>query len=225
MTQIQIKKLCLDYSYYSNGFGLLNKQMSYQNTVRALNNIDIHLKAGDSLGLIGQNGSGKSTLLKAMAGVLVPSYGNIEIEGNVSSLLSIQAGFNPKGTGFENIYLKGYFLGWSKPYIQRHIEDIIEFSGLGDDIYRPLHTYSSGMKVRLAFAIVTTGSPDIVLMDEWIGVADKAFSDSAQKRLSKLINNAGILVLASHNEKLISQHTNKFVRLEAGEIIERGNKL
>lgn len=220
MTSISIKNVSLFYNFYSNNFLRRRKANSFQQSVKALNKINLEVKSGESIGLLGPNGSGKSTLLKLIAGVLLPSEGEIIVNGKIASLLSIQAGFNPKASGLENIYIKGYFMGWSKKFIASNIEEIISFSGLNQDIHRPFYTYSSGMKVRLAFAMVTTGKPDIVLMDEWLGVADKNFSDAAQLRLNKFIESAGILILASHNNKLIAQHTTRIFELNNGAIIE-----
>lgn len=186
------------------------------NTVSALHHINLSLKPGDRLALVGPNGSGKTTLLRTMAGVYAPDEGELTTVGKIAGLLDLSLGLQPTATGNENIYLRGLVAGLTKAQIRAKTEEIAEFSGLGQFLSLPLKTYSSGMLARLAFAVATAVDADILLMDEWIAVGDAEFRDSARDRLMKLIEQSHILVLASHEMSLIKGLCNKFLHLEHG---------
>lgn len=191
--------------------------------VKALNDINIELNRGDRLALIGHNGAGKSTLLKAMAGIYEPFKGRVEIEGHVASLLDIFLGVNPESSGRENIFMRGMLLGLSKHRISELSEEIIAFTELADFIDLPVRTYSSGMAVRLAFAISTALEPDILLLDEVVGAGDSNFMEKARKRIEAMVDNVGILVFSSHSESDVRNFCNKAVVLDAGKIVFSGN--
>ncbi|EJB9827544.1 ABC transporter ATP-binding protein [Salmonella enterica] len=187
-------------------------------SVNALKDINIELKHGDRLALIGHNGAGKSTLLKTMAGIYEPTSGKASSQGSIASLLDMNLGMNPESSGRENIYSRGMLLGLPQKYINTISEEIIDFTELADFIDLPVRTYSSGMTVRLAFAISTAVKPDILLLDEVIGAGDANFMDKARKRIQELIESVGILVLSSHSENDVRSFCNKGVVLNAGEI-------
>ncbi|MEW9834638.1 ABC transporter ATP-binding protein [Mesorhizobium marinum] len=186
--------------------------------VTALDGISFELGSGDRLGLVGTNGAGKTTLLKVLYGIYAPTSGTMETQGRVDALFNINLGFRAQATGRRNIVLRGLIAGWSMAEIETRMDDIIAFSELGDFIDMPFDTYSQGMGARLAFAIATGFQPEILLMDEWIGAGDKAFQDKAKTRLEAMVDKAGIIVLASHNDDLIKRVCNKIMTLENGRV-------
>ena len=198
--------------------GRLARDSTDRVVVRALDGVSFEWRDGDRIGLVGHNGSGKSTLLRVIAGAYVPVTGQIEVVGRVASMLSITLGMDPEATGYENIFLRGAIMGLSPGEIQERVDEICEFSELGDYINMPLRTYSSGMSMRLAFAISTSLKADIILMDEWLSAGDAAFTAKAQKRLYELVEQAKILVLASHSPDTIHANCNKILRLDHGTI-------
>lgn len=200
--------------------GLLSVDASRHVIVRAINAISFELREGDRVGLVGHNGSGKSTLLRVLAGVYEPVGGTIQITGRIASMLDLWLGMNPSATGYENIFLRATIMGMRSKQIALLVDDICEFAELGDYIHMPLRTYSSGMQMRLAFAISTSVSADIILMDEWLSAGDASFAEKAQDRLNRMLNNAKIMVVASHNEELIRKTCNKLMRLEHGNMKE-----
>jgi lipopolysaccharide transport system ATP-binding protein len=186
--------------------------------VRALSGISLALQDGDRIGLVGHNGAGKSTLLRVLSGVFVPTGGSATIEGSVGSLIDVSLGINPEASGRENIFLRGALLGLSKAEVKDKFEEIVEFSELGDFIEMPMRTYSSGMQLRLAFAVSTVVRPEILLMDEWLSVGDEGFKAKASERLTTVVDASKILVLASHSRELLEKVTNKVLWLEHGEV-------
>jgi len=186
--------------------------------VRALNGVSFELRDGDRIGLVGHNGSGKSTLLRVLAGAYEPVRGTVAVDGRVASMLNIRLGMEEEATGYENIYLRGVVMGFRPSEMKPLVDEIIAFSELGDYIHMPMRTYSSGMAMRLAFAVSTCVSAEILLMDEWLSVGDAEFSEKARKRLNDLVGQAKILVLASHDESLIEANCNKIMRLSHGEL-------
>lgn len=192
-------------------------------TVDALKNINLDLQHGDRIALIGHNGAGKSTLLKTMAGIYEPTIGSVKSYGKIASLLDINLGVNPESSGRENIYTRGMLLGMSKKEINNTIDDIIDFTDLADFIDLPVRTYSSGMAVRLAFAISTAVKPDILLLDEVVGAGDANFMEKARKRILQLIESVGILVFSSHSEADCKSFCTKGAVMNAGEIVFLGD--
>lgn len=190
--------------------------------VNALNRISFHLNEGDRLGLVGHNGAGKSTLLRVLAGVYEPENGTVYVNGKVASLLNVNVGMQPTLTGYENIYIRGLFLGLSKPEIEIITKDIEEFTELGKYLAMPVKTYSTGMLVRLAFGLSTAVASDILLLDEIIGTGDMYFINKAKTRLNNLINQAKILILASHMNDTLRQFCTQALWLEQGQIKQMG---
>lgn len=190
--------------------------------VKALDDINIHLRSGDRVGLMGHNGAGKSTLLKVLAGVYHPTSGRISIEGRLTPLLNLTPGIEMEDSGYDNIFTVGMLLGMTKQEIAEKAPGIIEFSGLGDYINFPVRTYSSGMQARLAFAISTSLDPGILLLDEGIGAADAAFAEKAARRVNDLIERTEILVLASHSDTLIESMCDKALLMHHGKVLEFG---
>lgn len=199
--------------------GLLAKDAGDRIVVRALDGPTFEFQEGDRIGIVGHNGSGKTTLLRVIAGAYEPVGGSIEVSGRVASMLSIALGMDLEATGYENIFLRAAIMGLKPGKIPPLVDEICEFSGLGDYIDMPVRTYSSGMSLRLAFAISTCVSADIILMDEWLSVGDAAFREKAQERLQRLLDQAKILVLASHDERLIRDNCNKIMRLDHGRMV------
>lgn len=198
--------------------GLFARDAGEQIVVRALNDVSFDLTEGDRLGVVGHNGSGKSTLLRVIVGAYEPVSGSIRVSGRISSMLSISLGMDPEATGYENIFLRGAIMGLMPWEIGAMVDEIVSFSELGAYIDMPVRTYSSGMAMRLAFAISTSISADIILMDEWLSAGDASFAEKAQQRLRTLLSQAKILVLASHDEKLIRSNCNKLMRLDHGAV-------
>jgi len=211
------------FNRYSGKLGGVIQQSSGKHVhVRALHEINFRLEEGDRLGLIGHNGAGKSTLLNVLAGIYIPHRGTVNINGRVTPLFNPSLGLDPDDTGYENIYTIGMFYGLTKQAIHDKCDEIIAFSELGDFIHSPARTYSSGMLLRLSFAIVTSLNPEILLMDEGIGAGDAGFAHKVAERLESFYNKINILVLASHSNELIKQMCNKAMLLEHGKIIKLG---
>lgn len=205
--------------------GVLTAQKGGHLSIEALKNIDLEIVAGDRVGIVGHNGSGKSTLLRLLSGVYEPSSGIINRSGTVSSLVDISLGINGENTGRENIFLRGKLLGLTKKEIDEKIDEIIEFSELGDYINLPVRVYSSGMLLRLAFSVSTSITADILIMDEWLSVGDGAFAERSSQRLRNLVDESEILVIASHTRELLEETCSKIVWLEHGLIRKVGPTL
>jgi ABC-2 type transport system ATP-binding protein/lipopolysaccharide transport system ATP-binding protein len=187
--------------------------------VKALEEVSFSLREGDRLGLIGANGAGKSTLLRTLAGIYEPTRGRVVTRGRVAPLFDISIGMDADATGYENIRIRGLFLEMSPEEIDARTPEIAEFSELGPYLAMPIRTYSSGMRVRLAFAIATALEPDILLMDEMIGAGDAAFIDRASARLQQFLSRTRIMVLASHSNDIIRRMCNKALLLHQGKIV------
>ena len=186
--------------------------------VQALRGLKLSLEHGDRLGLVGHNGAGKTTLLRTMAGVYEPMHGVVSAKGRVIPLFDVGLGIDPEATGYENIYLRGALLGMRRREIDAVKDEIAEFTELGDYLDVPVRTYSSGMTLRLAFAVSTCVSPDILLMDEFLAVGDAHFLHKAEERLNRMISRAGIMVFASHSTELIRRLCNKVAWIDAGRV-------
>jgi ABC-type polysaccharide/polyol phosphate transport system ATPase subunit len=191
--------------------------------VKALTDVSLSLKEGDRLALVGHNGAGKTTLLRAMAGIYRPVRGRISVSGRRVPLFDIGIGISEEATGYENIFLRGILLGLSRKEIDDRVDSIAEFSGLGDYLNLPVRIYSSGMLLRLMFSIATSTEPEILLMDEWLSAGDSAFMEQANKRMTSLVEKAGVLVLASHNPTLLRDVCNRAVLMKAGSVVEEGS--
>jgi len=203
--------------------GRIGEDAARRVCVKALNGVSLAFDHGDRVALLGANGAGKSTLLRVLAGVYEPIRGRVQREGRVASLFDVGLGLDPESTGYENILLRGIFLGMNRREIRARRDAIADFTELGDYLAMPLRTYSSGMMLRLAFAVSTHVDAEILLMDEWIGAGDAAFTKKAQARLTELVEGAAILVLASHSEELVRRTCNKAVLLKQGTIARVGS--
>ncbi len=190
--------------------------------VKVFENASLSLKKGDRLGLIGANGAGKTTLLKLMAGILFPDSGRLVSRGRISAVFEIAVGMDFELTGAQNIILRGLYTGMTRAEAHEKMPEIIRFSGLGEVIDWPVRTYSSGMIMRLAFAITTAISPDILLLDEWFLVGDRDFYNQACERLNMVVDNAGILVLASHIVPVIAENCTQAILLDGHGIAAHG---
>lgn len=228
---IKAEKVCVDFPIFNTPHRSLKKNLLRVATggrisseagkgvsVRALDEIDIELREGDRLGLRGHNGSGKSTFLKVLAGVYEPTEGSLIVQGKIASLLDISIGMDFEASGIENIFIRGILLGLSRQTIREKIEEITDFSGLGEYIEMPVRTYSSGMVMRLAFSIAISIEADILLMDEWLSVGDTDFVRKAEDKLKSLISRTPILVMASHSEEILKKVCTKVISLEKGRI-------
>jgi lipopolysaccharide transport system ATP-binding protein len=198
--------------------GRLGEDRKHRIVVEALRDISLSLGSGDRLGFVGSNGAGKTTLLRALAGIYEPVQGSISIDGKVTALLDPGQGMNPELTGRENIRLRGLFDKLSPQEIARLEEDVIEFAELGQFMDLPVRMYSSGMVIRLGFALATAVRPQILLMDEWLLAGDAAFMAKAKTRLETMVRGAELLVLSSHSAPIILQWCNRVVWMDRGRI-------
>jgi ABC-2 type transport system ATP-binding protein/lipopolysaccharide transport system ATP-binding protein len=202
--------------------GLIQSDKSSYVSVVALRDISLVLTDGDRLGLIGHNGAGKTTLLRVLAGIYEPLSGRAQISGTVASLTDITMGMDVERTGYENIVLRGVFLGLQPREMRRMIPDIEAFTELGEFLTLPLRTYSSGMLLRLAFAVTTAVVPEVLIMDELIGAGDAAFVVKATARLNQMISSSRILVIASHDVETIRRLCTKAALMQTGRIVRIG---
>jgi ABC-type polysaccharide/polyol phosphate transport system ATPase subunit len=204
--------------------GIIQRQGSRQEEVviKALNGVSLRLEDGDRVGLLGHNGAGKSTLLKVLAGIYEPTAGRVLVAGNITTLFTAMPGYAPDDTGYENVITAGLLLGLSRAGIMRKIPEIEEFSGLGEYLDLPARTYSSGMLVRLGFALATALDPGVLLMDEGIGAGDAEFAERAKKRMQDFIGRSRLMVIASHSNDLLRSTCNKAALMSAGRIVSFG---
>ncbi len=196
-------------------------QKKYHKNFYAVDNVSLSVKRGETVGIIGKNGSGKSTLLKMIAGVLSPSVGKVEVKGNVSALLELGAGFNGDLSGLENIYLNGTLLGYSKEYVDKSIKAILEFADIGDFIYQPVKTYSSGMFVRLAFAIAININPEILIVDEALSVGDMRFQQKCYRKIRE-VKKTGTVLFVSHDTGALASFCDRIIWMDEGKIFKEG---
>lgn len=189
---------------------------------RAIDRLDLKLPEGEVIGILGKNGSGKSTILKMVTGVVYPTEGDILVRGKVSALLELTAGFDGELTGRENIYLKGYSMGMIKNEISEKIDDIIDFSELGEYIEQPVRMYSSGMKARLGFAIAVNIDPDILVVDEALAVGDEIFREKCMKRMDKFRDEGKTILFVSHSLPQMRSFCTKGIWIHEGKLIASG---
>jgi lipopolysaccharide transport system ATP-binding protein len=232
MTSIKAENLTIYYPIFGSSSRSLKKTLvcaatggkiasdAHGISICAIDDISFSFREGERIGLVGHNGAGKSTLLRSLAGVYAPARGSLVVRGSVVSLLDLSLGMDNEFTGYENIFMRCVLMGIAKPEVYKHMDDIIEFSELGDYIKMPMRTYSAGMSLRLAFSICTTFPSDIILMDEWLAVGDADFSKKAEARLHDFINKSSILVLASHDAEQIKKICNRVVSMDHGRIIK-----
>ena len=221
---IHIKDLVVSYrdiKKFSIRKTLFNREKSSLFT--AIKGISFDIKKGEIVGICGKNGSGKSTLLRAIAGIFSADKGIISLNGNTVSLLSIGVGFQRKLTGYDNIFLSGMLLGFSKEQIQEKLDDIIKFSELGKFIYKPVSSYSSGMYSKLAFSITAILETDIMSIDEVLSVGDVAFREKSYNKMKELINDENrTVVIVSHSSKTLTDLCDRVIWLHEGNIVKDG---
>jgi ABC-type polysaccharide/polyol phosphate transport system ATPase subunit len=191
-------------------------------TVEALRGLNLELRDGDRLGIVGHNGAGKSTLLRLLAGVYRPTHGQRRVQGRISSLFELNLGFDEDANGWENIRYRGYLLRETPENLEKKIAEIAEFTELGEAMDRPIRYYSAGMLVRLAFAISTAIEPEILLVDEILAAGDLAFVEKARRRMVELMKQSAILVMVSHSLKSLEQICNKAIWMDHGQIRQSG---
>ncbi|MFT4042207.1 MAG: ABC transporter ATP-binding protein [Gordonia sp. (in: high G+C Gram-positive bacteria)] len=198
--------------------GVIGSNSSNVVVVEALKNIDLHLQHGDRIGLVGHNGAGKSTLLRLLSGIYEPTRGACRVQGRVAPVFDLGVGMDPEISGYENILIRGMFLGVSRKEMLRKTDEIAEFSELGDYLSMPLRTYSTGMRIRLALGVVTSIDPEILILDEGIGAVDAEFMKKARVRLQALVERSGILVFASHSNEFLAQLCDRALWVDHGSI-------
>lgn len=196
---------------------------SFHKEYYALKDISFHVKKGESIGIVGKNGSGKSTLLKIITGVLNATSGNLYVNGKISAMLELGAGFNPEYTGIENIYLNGTMMGYSKDEMERRIDSIIDFADIGDFIKQPVKTYSSGMFARLAFAVSINVEPEILIVDEALSVGDMRFQIKCMDKMKEMMEGGTTVLFVSHDTNAIRRFCTKAIWIDKGVIRDIGD--
>ncbi|KID32241.1 ABC-type polysaccharide phosphate transport system, ATPase component [Prauserella sp. Am3] len=190
--------------------------------IEALQDVNLQLREGDRLALVGHNGAGKSTLLRLLSGIYEPTRGSARVTGKVAPVFDLGVGMDPETSGFENIIVRGLFLGKSRKEMEKRIDDIAEFTELGDYLAMPLRTYSTGMRVRLALGVVTSIDPEILILDEGLGAVDASFMNKARDRLKDLVKRSGILVFASHSDELLLELCDQAMWMDEGRVRQHG---
>ncbi|KAA6187303.1 ABC transporter ATP-binding protein [Thiohalocapsa marina] len=202
--------------------GRIEYRTASETDIEALADVSFALADGARVGLVGHNGAGKSTLLRVLAGIYAPCSGTIHVQGHIAPLFDISLGIDPEASGYENILIRGLFLGLSRREVKAKTEEIAEFTELGSFLDLPVRTYSTGMQLRLAFAVATAIDPEILLIDEGIAAGDAAFLEKANARLRAFASKASIIVLASHANQLIREICDSAILLEQGRVLMRG---
>lgn len=225
---VKIENLSKLYKLYNAPVDRLKETMhplrkKYHNTFYALNNISFEIKQGESVGIIGKNGSGKSTLLKIITGVLSPTEGEVSVEGKISALLELGAGFNPEFTGIENIYMNALIMGYGKKEVDEKLESILTFADIGQFVYQPVKTYSSGMFARLAFAVAINVEPDILIVDEALSVGDIFFQAKCYKKFDEFKKKGKTILFVTHDMGSIIKYCDRAIVLNEGLLVEDGS--
>jgi ABC-2 type transport system ATP-binding protein len=190
--------------------------------IEALRDVNLTLRQGERVGLVGHNGAGKSTLLRLMSGIYEPTRGRALIQGKIAPVFDLGVGMDPELSGYENIMVRGLFLGMTRRQMQQRVDDIADFTELGDYLTMPLRTYSTGMRVRLALGVVTSIDPEILLLDEGIGAVDAEFMAKARDRLNALVARSGMLVFASHSDEFLVELCDTAIWLDHGQVKHHG---
>ncbi len=235
MATIRLRDVSIDFPIYQGGSRSLKKTLMRAGAggkiladagrhlvVHALDKISLDIEDGDRVALIGPNGAGKTTLLRVLAGTFEPTEGLVRVDGKVAPLFDSALGLNHDATGYENIVLRGVYMGMAPREMVGRIDEIAAFTELGDYLRMPIRSYSSGMLMRLAFGVATCIRPEILLMDEWLLAGDAYFLEKARHRLASFVSGAKILVLASHSELIVREWCNKALFLERGQIRQFG---
>lgn len=227
-TAIKVSSLTKVYKLYDKPVDRLKESLhplkkQYHKDFYALNNVSFEINKGETIGIIGKNGAGKSTLLKIITGVLTPTTGEVQVNGRVSSLLELGAGFNPEYTGMENIYLQGILMGYSRENMHERVNPILEFADIGDFIYQPVKTYSSGMFARLAFSVAINVDPDILIVDEALSVGDIRFQQKCYRKFKEFQDQGRTILFVTHDTGTIVNYCSHVVWLHKGEKYMEGN--
>ena len=229
MARIVLDDVSVEYPIYSAGAfslrsrliaigtgGRISNVSRHIRTVAALDGLNLKFKDGDRVGLVGHNGSGKSTLLRTIAGIFTPTRGKVTTEGRISTVFELGAGLQRELSGYDNIIRMSMMLGTTRAEAEASIPDIEAFTELGNFLAMPVHTYSSGMSTRLIFAVATSTSPEILLVDEVFAAGDADFQERARRRMTAFVEKANILVLATHSDTVVESLCNRQIRLEHG---------
>jgi len=224
---IEVKDVTKIYRLYDKPIDRLKESLSmthksYHKDFYALNGLSFSVEKGQTVGIIGTNGSGKSTILKIITGVLTPTTGTVSVDGKISALLELGAGFNMDYTGIENIYMNGTMMGYTKKEMDAKLQEILEFADIGDFVYQPVKTYSSGMFVRLAFALAINVEPEILIVDEALSVGDVFFQAKCYRRMEEIRKSGTTILMVTHDMGSIIKYCDKVVLLNKGEFIAEG---
>lgn len=222
---LEVNHVSIDYKnlmHMSMHQALLKKDVKRADIVRAVDDVSFSVEKGKILGIVGRNGSGKTTLLRSIAGIFRPDEGWIDTKGNRVSLMAIGIGFNPNNTGRENILKSGMLLGCSLDYVKEHMEEIIEFSELGDFIERPVRTYSSGMYSKLSFAVTAILDTDIMLVDEVLSVGDEHFRKKSYKKMEELMLSNRTVLIVSHATDTLKKFCDDVLWINDGKFMKLG---
>ena len=224
---IQVQDVSKIYKLYDKPIDRLKESLSlthknYHKDFFALSDISFNVKKGETVGIIGTNGSGKSTILKIITGVLTPTSGQVRVSGVISALLELGAGFNMDYTGIENIYMNGTMMGFSKKQMDEKLPDILEFADIGDFVYQPVKTYSSGMFVRLAFALSINVEPEILIVDEALSVGDVFFQSKCYRRMEEIRKNGTTILMVTHDMGSVIKYCDRVVLLNKGHYVAEG---
>lgn len=223
---IEIKNISKIYNLYNRPSDRLKEALfsrkSRHTEFAALNDVSFNVNKGEILGIIGKNGSGKSTILKIITSVLTPTSGECIVKGKIAALLELGAGFNMEYTGIENIYLNGQMIGFSKEEMDKKLQDIIDFADIGEHIYQPVKTYSSGMFARLAFSVAISVDPDILIVDEALSVGDVFFQNKCYRRFEEFRERGKTILFVTHDMGSVIRYCNRCVLLNAGKKVAEG---
>lgn len=225
---ISVQDVTKIYRLYDKPIDRLLEAMSitkktYHKKFFALDKISFEIEKGTTVGIIGTNGSGKSTILKIITGVLNPSGGKVEVDGNISALLELGAGFNMDYTGIENIYMNGTMMGFSREEMEKKLPEILEFADIGDFVHQPVKTYSSGMFVRLAFALAINVEPEILIVDEALSVGDVFFQSKCYKKMDEIRQKGTTILMVTHDMGSVIKYCDKVILLNKGSFVAEGN--
>lgn len=224
---IQVQDVSKIYRLYEKPIDRLKESLSlthksYHRDFFALSNISFNVKKGETVGIIGTNGSGKSTILKIITGVLTPTTGSVRVSGVISALLELGAGFNMDYTGIENVYMNGTMMGFTRAQMEEKLPDILEFADIGDFVYQPVKTYSSGMFVRLAFALAINVEPEILIVDEALSVGDVFFQSKCYRRMEEIRKNGTTILMVTHDMGSVIKYCDRVVLLNKGQYVAEG---
>ena len=224
---IDVRDVTKIYKLYDKPIDRLKESLNpfhknYHRDFYALSHISFQVKKGETVGIIGTNGSGKSTILKIITGVLTPTTGTAKVDGVISALLELGAGFNMDYTGIENIYMNGTMMGFSRKEMDGKLQDILDFADIGDFVYQPVKTYSSGMFVRLAFALAINVDPEILIVDEALSVGDVFFQAKCYRRMEEIRKNGTTILMVTHDMGSIIKYCDRVVLLNKGEFVAEG---